>query len=211
MNDGEVGWWRMDEGSGTTTGDSSGYGNKGIITEAGWISGGNCINDSCLNFDGINDYVSIENNASLTPSLMSAFVWVNSETWDKATATSFLMKRTGGASGYFFFVLTSPKTVHIDVNNVSQSRFDTGYIPPLNQWVHLGYTYDGHNVRFYVNGVLNNTSPDYNKTYAASDSPLYIGRQSTGGYEFKGRIDDVRIYDRALSSDEVKHLYEITK
>jgi hypothetical protein len=220
-----VGHWRFDECQGTTAHDVSGNENHGTInigasgtqTSAGTCTSGNSVHawyngregriNSAMSFDGTDDYVEVQHDSSIAPPLMSAFLWVNSKTWDKTTATSFLAKRTGGASGYFFFVLTSTKTVHVDVNNVTQSRFNTGYTPPLNQWVHLGYTYDGHRIKFYVNGILNNTSTDYNKVYELSESTLQIGREHEERYEFSGLIDDVRIYNYALTDEQVKLLY----
>ena len=77
---------------------------------------------------------------------------------------------------------------------------------PLNTWTHLATTYDGANMRFYVNGVLVGTTPGTG-TINAANGALRIGGNNSAplgqGEFFKGLIDEVRIYNRALSSAEI--------
>lgn len=153
------------------------------------------------------DGIIVTHNASISPETMSAFTWINSDTWSEATANCIFVKRPGNTAGYFFFVLTGTGFINIDVNNAVLHRFSTGYAPPIGQWLHLGFTYDGHYIRFYVNGSLYGTSTDYNSIIASTTANLYIGKQAGDTYNFDGKMADLRIYNRVLSVEEIKSLY----
>ncbi|HOR57373.1 MAG TPA: hypothetical protein PLV82_01725, partial [bacterium] len=212
-----VSHWLMNDNTASTTvsdvlgnnngtfSDATGNPNTSAHGAAGKING-------ALSFDGTDDFIVVPHDSSLAPTTMSAFLWVNADDWDATTATSLLSKRTAPSSaGYFFFVLKADGHVYVDINNGTQSRFDTGYTPPTGQWAHLGFTYDGHFVRFYVNGQLYSTSTDFNKTLASSSSSLTIGsNSSSGGYLFDGLLDDVRIFNSAISGNEVQYIYNST-
>ena len=211
-----VSHWLMNDNTASTTvsdvlgnnngtfSDATGNPNTNTHGAAGKING-------ALSFDGTDDFIVVPHDSSLAPTTMSAFLWVNADDWDATTATSLLSKRTAPSSGYFFFVLKADGHVYVDINNGTQSRFDTGYTPPTGQWAHLGFTYDGHFVRFYVNGQLYSTSTDFNKTLASSSSSLTIGsNSSSGGYLFDGLLDDVRIFNSAISGNEVQYIYNST-
>ena len=75
-------------------------------------------------------------------------------------------------------------------------------ILPLNSWTHLAETYDGSSVRLYVNGTLVSTTAAAG-SLASSSSPLRIGGNSIWGEYFSGLIDEVRVYNRALSAAEI--------
>jgi hypothetical protein len=84
------------------------------------------------------------------------------------------------------------------VNRTAQGATALG----KNSWLHLAATYDGTNVKMYVNGALVATTAAAG-SIATSTGPLRIGGNGIWGEFFKGRIDDVRIYNRALSAAEV--------
>jgi len=74
--------------------------------------------------------------------------------------------------------------------------------PALNTWTHLAFTYDGATEKLYVNGVLV-TSRAQTGTISAANGVLHIGGDSVWGEHFQGLIDEVRIYNRALSAAEI--------
>jgi type II secretory pathway pseudopilin PulG len=215
MNDGEVGWWRMDEGSGATTGDSSGYTNQGSFVGAPtWQSEANCKSGNCLSFAGTGDRVNVGYN----------------EIFDirEAITISVWMKRTTGFNQLTdFFILSRPPAWYFyDAYNSGQVRGEvfidgvrrgnrTTSVPFDGNWYHVVYTYDSNSrySRIYNNGKLSSaTQLTGLSNYLIDHSTVNftgIGQASVLG---RGIIlDDLRIYDRALSSDEVKHLYETTK
>ncbi len=74
---------------------------------------------------------------------------------------------------------------------------------PLNVWSHLATTYDGATVRLYVNGALVGSLP-FAGAIPASTGPLRLGGNSVWGEWFAGLIDEVRVYNRALSASEIQ-------
>jgi hypothetical protein len=73
----------------------------------------------------------------------------------------------------------------------------------LNAWTHLAVTYDGSSMRFYTNGVLVRTTSNVTPIKASTGN-LRIGGNSVWGEFFSGLIDDVRIYNRALTATEIQ-------
>src|SRR5262249_50236266 len=73
----------------------------------------------------------------------------------------------------------------------------------LNTWTHLAATYDGSALRYYVNGTLTD-SQNHTGQINTSTGALRIGGNSVWGEDFKGLIDEVRIYNRALSAAEIQ-------
>ena len=82
-----------------------------------------------------------------------------------------------------------------------------GYV--TNHWGHLAGTYDGATVKLYIDGSLAN-SMSFSGTNAGMDTTMgAIGQSGLNDRYFQGKIDDVRVYNRALSAGEVKQLYNM--
>jgi PKD repeat protein len=79
---------------------------------------------------------------------------------------------------------------------------------PTNEWTHVAGTYDGASVKIYVNGRLEDTR-SFNEPLALNNEPFSIGRSSYGNNYFPGKLDEVRVYNRSLSSTEISELYSI--
>ncbi len=218
-----VGCWPMEEGGGTTLYDASSYGNHGVIY--GSPSWQTAVDGLGLLFNGTTDYALIPDAASLDLATGKTIsVWVKAEKQD----TQYLVKKAinngtpGLDDGYELSLasINSSQPVLGDgkafarinqatsgnayrLNSVTQYPYDG------NTWIHLAITYDNNHMRFYYNGVeeavLSTTV-----TIATNDLPLGIGAQSNGTVLFDGQLDDVRIYDRALSPSEVETLAGIT-
>ena len=101
------------------------------------------------------------------------------------------------------------------LNVYTSGDFGVDYAAPgffsglTNTWVHVVQTYDGNKISLYKNGNLFGASGD-GVTFKSSSLPLYLGSNSTATYPLRGQMDDLRIYDRALSVTEVGNLYEDT-
>ena len=91
----------------------------------------------------------------------------------------------------------------------SKGGSNTFYGPSINwsQWNHVVYTYDGHYQRWYLNGALTHSGLWEDDSLVSSVSSLRIGRGSWSSYEFKGTIDEVRVYGRALKPEEISDHY----
>jgi hypothetical protein len=88
------------------------------------------------------------------------------------------------------------------LNNAEQNAPGTGLVP-LNTWTHLAGTYDGSTLKLYANGVLMG-SKAVTGSLAATTNPLRIGGNTIWREFFHGQIDEVRLYNRALSAGEIQ-------
>ena len=197
-NAGLVGAYNFEEAGGTTVVDASDKGNTGTISGATRTTQGRF--GKALSFDGVNDWVTINDAASLdltTSMTLEAWVYptVNMTQW----ATVMLKEQPGGglyelyANGDQSQPLTSV-TVGGQYRVLSGGPWLLAY-----QWTHLAATYDGTTQRLYVNGTQVAQRPQTGPTQVSS-RPLRLGGNSVWGEFFKGRIDEVRVYNRALST-----------
>jgi len=187
--------------------DSSGSGNDGVNNGASFVDGkiGNA-----LEFDGVDDYVEVLDNGNLEPTEITISMWVYPTTWTHSTHVALITKRSAMDNGFMFFQLSNGNlNVDFGGGGVSSiNRWDTGYLPPINQWTQVIYTYDGAGGTLYVNGDYESSTSKGVGSNVASPGNLRIGSDSSGvRYLFKGSIDEVAIYDKALTSEEVQHLY----
>jgi len=204
--DGLVGYWKFDEGSGSIAVDSSGHGNTGTLYNGPvWVDG---IHGKALSFDGASTYVRIEDSSSLdvtTQVTVEAWVYPRAYT-SNVGHDAHIISRCNEMGGHVYVLASFANgKVNYDVNP-SHTYHSSVATLPLYAWTHLAMTYDGAYVRLYING-------EFDSSYAKS-SPIYttsnwlaIGckRWSGGIYaHFNGIIDDVRIYNRALSRQEIQ-------
>ncbi len=216
LTSGLVGYWTMDGNNvnwatGKVT-DSSGQGNSGYVTNMA-TSTGVAIGKigQALKFDGSDDYVEVPDNASLKPTSISVETWVRPAAGLGSQAAQ--VKKTSDSNG--FSLEGSLISFWVNVNGTWRS---SGAALPsamvANQWYHCVGTYDGVNIKVYVNGELKNTG-NYPGSITWATSLLNIGRDPIRPTEaarmWNGLIDDVRIYNRALSTGEVLNLYNAGK
>jgi len=204
ISSGLVAYWKFDEGTGTTAADSSGNGNTGTLANGPvWTSG---IAGNALYFDGIDDSVTILDSNTLNPSSsFTVSAWVN-------PATTFTDFRSILVKNYRYYLYSSVAGYcgdGIPLGGFSEVTNNTVCQPaPLaaNTWTHLSLTYDSSTLMLYRNGVAVATA-------AASETPspttgnLQIGASQYGEY-FQGLIDEVRIYNRALTNIEIQTIYQ---
>jgi glucose/arabinose dehydrogenase len=192
----------FDEGVGGSVADASGRGNGGVVAGAGWAAGGRF--GSALSFDGVNDWVTVADAASLDLAAgMTLEAWVRpsglGSVWRtvvlKETASYFAYALYGNTSG------TPRPSAHVYIGGDRNTR-GTAQLP-VNAWSHLAATYDGAVLRLFVNGVQVSTRATTG-AMAASSGPLRIGGNAVWPEWFQGLIDEVRVYDRALSAAEIQ-------
>jgi len=209
VNNGLVGHWKLDETSGTTAYDASGFNRHGTLRNMNpaidWVSG---IIDGALDFDGSNDYIDIGLVLSLTDSL-SVCAWVKPASvnidrqviskGNNGAITQWELK-TGTAGGMVDF----RKWHGGPVGARSTQTLTSGV------WTHLVGTWDGTAWKIYWNGALSNSNIASGPL--ATNFKLYIGSVDANGTPLQfwhGLIDDVRVYNRALSPAEVTILYSM--
>jgi chitodextrinase len=199
----------FNEGRGTVAADASGHGLTGTIVGAQWTTAGKY--GSALSFDGATSYVDLGNPAGLQ--ITGSMTW---SAWIYATANppddgQIVAKSSGSGWQMKTSPDTGPHTFGVGVSSDSGSltqRYSTT-VRALNTWYHVAGVYDAaaRTLDIYVDGVLSNgvlqgTVPA--RQYDAPES-VTIGRRS-GGYSFQGTIDEVRLYDRALTPSEIQEV-----
>ena len=192
---GLVAQYTFDEGSGTTAADSSGSGNNATLSGGPIWTAGKA--GSALSFDGSDDFVNTgQNLIGAYPA--SACAWINPQAngvlGSIITNTAFeLMVYYDGAS----YALTL-------YNNNGSLSTNWGTISP-NTWQHVCAVIEsGNTARIYINGA---ESKNGNIGNLIISNTVGIGRKLSGGYPYKGAIDEVRIYSRALTPAEVLELF----
>jgi hypothetical protein len=201
---GLVAWWKFDEGSGSAAADSSGSNLHGTIAgNPAWVDGPA---GKALRFDGDGDFVDIGNDSrfNLTGQITVA-AWIKVDAFDRewqAIITkgdgSWRLQRNG-TKGSLEFACTGAFVPGALVGSLFGSvNINDG------RWHHIAGTYDGSMICMYVDGQ-HDIASDANGAIEVNDYNLIIGANAEKpDRNFKGSIDEVRIYSYALSAEEVK-------
>ena len=191
-----VAWWKLDEGSGNNALDWSGHGNHGQLRGGPqWVSGYDGI---ALEFDGSDDYVNFGNPSDFPSgtSARSMCGWARTDT----VAGGWRWIAAYGSPG-------TSQAMFIGINGAD--LYGGGYGDDVLQsnfwqvgvWHHICLTYDGTTARLYADGI--NVATE-SKNWDLVSGRAHIGRQVNDLVEFwDGAIDDVRIYNKALTQDEI--------
>jgi hypothetical protein len=200
----------FDEADGQPAIDASSSGRNGVITGAVRVPGKV---GRALQFDGIDDWVTVTDGAAGTP--LDLTTGMTLEAWVKPTAIdgweAVIVKELGtNLLSYALYAHDgAPLAGGADapagygrIGGVDQAVRGTARISTTD-WTHLAMTYDGTMQRFYVNGVEVGTHAQTG-SMAVGDEPLRIGGDATfAGEFFKGLIDEVKVYNRALTAAEI--------
>jgi hypothetical protein len=198
--------WAFDESSGTTASDSIG-GYTGTLSTSGatWTSGKA---GGAISFNG-SGYVTMGDVLPFTSGNFSLSVWVQTGATGGVHVVS---KHWGGyANGYLLGV----NTAGVGDPNKAWFYYTGGIVNSStsvndNNWHHVvGVYHSGTNAEIYVDGVpVENTSPSV--SISGNSAPFLVGAWYDGSYHptYTGLIDDVQVYDNALTSSEVQWLYE---
>ncbi len=211
LNDGMVGYWKLDETSGTSAVDSSGYGNTGTHTNSPTISSTvpttSFSNPRSLSFDGTNDYVDLgTGNPIGVGSAWSATAWVYKTS---LTDGVIITKRNAWSTGGNQFTFgTGDSLNHINVSK-NTTYYNTSIAIPTNQWTFVAASCNSSGCTLWMNGTSESTAT-VGVTGSGTGQPLSIGAIAGSQDYFGGRIDDVRIYNRALSDGDISNLYTTT-
>ena len=196
---GLVGAWGFDEASGTTATDASPTANAGTISGALRSTTGRF--GGALSFDGVDDRVTVPDVAALDlTNGMTLEAWVN-PTATAGWRTVLLKERPGNLVYALYGSSDSGRpSAHVQTPLESDTRGTAALA--ANTWTHLASTYDGTTLRLFVNGVQV-SSRAVSGSMAASAGVLGIGGNGVWAEWFAGLIDEVRVYDRALTAAEI--------
>ncbi len=188
-----VGYWSFDEGEGGIAKDGSGNGNDGVIINATWETGKL---GSALGFDGAGAYVEVPDHESLHLWEKYTFaVWI----YQVESRSSRIIDKIGAGTANGPHLDTHPGTT---LRSCSGACISTTTDYSLDEWHHAAITFDEGDVKLFLDGVVagTGTAPS---PLAGNDLSLRIGADSNGGSLFLGLIDDVQVYNLALTEAEI--------
>jgi hypothetical protein len=204
---GLVGRWKLDEGTGTTTADSSGLGNDGMIRGASWVTSGfpaaKYPNLAALRFEGGDSVQLGTRNLPANNRPQTVAFWLNYTVVPGADAQVCVALTDGRANGSRLKL--GFKMQRLAALKGGGTNNLVNVAPPAPGWHHFGYSYDGNTHRLYVDGLQRMTSTATPDTGAASNARLGSNFDQTE--QFTGFLDEVRIYDRVLTPVEIAALF----
>lgn len=210
-NLGLVAFWPLNEGSGTVTSDASGKSNSGTLANGpAWANGKA---GKGVVFDGGDDVITAGTQDTLFTEngAITISAWIYARSYGGGSLGRIVDRSTTVDGPCFQFVLGK---LYFQIDGATDLIRSGGTAIPLNQWVYVTATWDGStnasNVKLYINGVedsyVDNTSgASLNDNSSAT---FRIGNSASGVRGFDGTMDEVRIYNRVLTSTEILSLYK---
>jgi len=202
-----VGHWTMDgkdiNWTANTMTDKSGNGNTGTLTNMstttsptiGKIGQG-------LKFDGVNDFIA---SGDIDVSDITVSAWIKANGWGDGGIGTIISK-----SGAFVFSIDDG-TIGVDTlifYDGDEWEAATASGIALGQWYFVTATANSTTVTFYINGVQAGSNVGIH-TLGSTNNNVQIGKYDSSLWEFNGTIDEVKMYNRALSQSEIKQLYNM--
>ena len=202
---GLIAHWRLDETIGTSATDATGSFPGTLANGAKWTPGKNM---GGVRLDGVDDYIALP-NFDVPGSAMTIAAWINSSSFPTSSDQRFVSKAIGTAEQDHYWMLSqtvsgqSRLRFRLKTNGTTTTLIASSGDLPLNTWYHATATYDGANMRLYLNGVAVGTIAKSGALTTSAAVPASIGRNPDGSNLMNGVIDDVRIYNRALTPAEI--------
>jgi hypothetical protein len=209
-----VGSWLFDDDPANGALDSSQYNNVGYPSVTDWsaLAWGKIGN--AYSFDGVDDHIVVPdaNSLDVNKVTLSAWIYVNSYKNDQR----IIAKETGKPiRDSVYALLLSGKNekrlqLRLALKGVKEGKKATSNsVIPLNQWTHVAATFNGKYIRLYINGVLDKKArrSETFRRLRHNDKSVYIGASQFYNGHFDGKIDDLRIYNKALRALRIAELY----
>jgi len=210
-----IGWWKFDEGDGLVVADSSGFGRDGALTnmeQSAWVDG---VVGKGLRLDGADDYVSVP-ALNLNSNTVTMTAWIKRDGTQSESFTGIVYCRDGSTTAGIGFGGTD----NFEINNElaynwnetrAAWRWHSSLILPDNEWVFVALLVQPTKATLYLgqDGILSSATNSISHDIEEFDGVTRIGHDvHTDGRFFRGTIDDVRIYNYALSQGEIAEIYK---
>jgi len=207
---GLVGWWPFNGNAN----DESGNGNNGTNNGATLTTDRNGVANQAYSFDGINDFIVANSNPFYVSDTLTISIWINTNSTPPSISnyTIFELGGTGG-SGVRWGCLAEPGNAVMAVGRgcggVGNAPISTSY---NGGWSNFIFVVSGLNHSIYYNGnLIGNSTNSQITSLSCSIANLYFGvSQWSGSYYFTGKLDEIGIWNRALTQQEITNLYTST-
>jgi hypothetical protein len=194
--------------------DESGNGNNGTVNGATLTTDRNGNANSAYSFNGSSDFINILNSPSLQfNGGLTISTWVNANTLPSPVSYFLSKGADGGTPNSWNGLVTNSQLAGVSIyDNIGLNNIyitSNSSTVSTNTWVNIVFTFDGGNeAKCYINGQLANTAP-FSYTTFSNAYDIKIGKRYITGlpYYWHGKIDDVAIYNRAITQQEVNSLY----
>jgi hypothetical protein len=205
---GLVGYWKLDEGAGTTAKDSSGKGNNGTLNGgAKWVTGKI---GGAVQFNGSDAYIRAP-HIPLDNRSFTITMWINPVL--TGSGVVFSQAQSGSTNLSMHFRLGGPSSTDAPVRGIRMGFYSNDLDSPAgllqdNTWYHLTFWYDAstQSRRIYVDGVLQAEQTAGVAPYRGTSGDTIIGNWETGAQWYQGIVDDVHVFDRALTDEQLQDL-----
>ena len=201
---------KLDETNGTTASDSSGYGNVGTVSGTATWRPQNGIRNGAIELDGATSQVVVPDADALdnTSSFTLCF-WFLASAYP-GDSGGLVCKRNNISDNNAFttYLKTSDHRIYVDIDG-GNNRFSSATPISTNQWYHVALVYDGtlataQRAKLWIDGAVDVIASETSATIPNYTSSVRIGNTHGGATNlFKGLIDDVRFYRRALQTNEI--------
>jgi len=185
--------------------------NNGTAANGPLIKTSECVFGKCVYFNGTNNYITVPGGSGSVLNMdyitIEAWIYLSSTPSDVVTIVS--KGGQGSNSHIWFYYYPSSARLGLEYGNgTTRTVAYYSITPKLNTWYHLVGTYDGTTGYAYVNGLRGNAQTSITGVLGKNTDWLVIGRYSTNGsYYWPGMLDEIRIYDKAISASQIKDHY----
>lgn len=206
---GLVGAWDFSEANGSTTADASGSGRDGVIVGAAWRESEDGA-ETYLDFDGVNDQVNV-GNWDVDSDAITLAAWIRADDFGVADAR-IISKASGVNEQDHYWMLSTIEDngqklrFRLKANGLTETLIAGQGALQAGQWTHVAAVYDNATMRLYVDGAEVGSMPHSGVVSTNGNVPIAIGNNPDGSRPFDGQIDQVRVYDRALSPADLADL-----
>ncbi|SFR61831.1 LamG-like jellyroll fold domain-containing protein [Halogeometricum limi] len=207
-----VSYWSLDESSGATkdvAGTHDGTTKNGVLQGQTGVFG-----TAASEFDGASSRVDIDDNMDVSGSEMTISLWVNADTWEgTANDMRFVSKTTSSSNSDHYWMFSEAQDQQLRFRlktggSTTKLVAPSGTSLTSGTWIHAVATYDGSQMRIYKNGNEVASTSKSGNIDTSTSVPVALGSNPQDFGTLDGRLDEVRIYDRALSQSEIDDLYD---
>jgi hypothetical protein len=203
--------WKFDENTGTTADDFVGTRDGTLTNGPVWTPGRS---GNAVTLDGVDDYVALP-TFSVTGSALTISAWIRNSSFTSGIEQRFMSKGLGTTTGGAYWTLgtdggaTPRLRFRLRTGTTTTMVTASSGNLQVNTWYHAAATYDGARMRLYLNGIEVGSTAKTGTLATSASVPVSIGRNpsETGTNFLRGAVDDLRIFNRALTAAEVTTLF----